>query len=74
VTGRRGRRRKQLLDYLKENTRYWRLKEEVLDRNVWRTRCGRGYGLVVRQTTKYLKLRILCFWIEIDRFGAASSH
>jgi hypothetical protein len=49
VTGRRGRRRKQLLDALKENRRYWKLKEEALDRTLWRTRFGRGYGPVVRQ-------------------------
>jgi hypothetical protein len=30
MTGRRGRRRKQLLDYLKENRKYWKLKEEEL--------------------------------------------
>jgi hypothetical protein len=28
--GRRGRRHKQLLDDLKENRRYWNLKEEAL--------------------------------------------
>jgi hypothetical protein len=32
MTGRRGRRRKQLLDDLKEKRRYWKLKEEALDR------------------------------------------
>jgi hypothetical protein len=52
VTGRRGRRRKQLLDDLKEKRRYWKLKEEVLDRTVWRTRFGRGCRPVVRQTTE----------------------
>jgi hypothetical protein len=41
MTGRRGRRRKQLLDDLKEKTRYWKLKEEALDRTVWRTRFGK---------------------------------
>jgi hypothetical protein len=51
-TGRRGRRRKQLLDDLTEKRRYWKLKEEALDRTLWRTRFGRGYGPVVRQTTK----------------------
>jgi hypothetical protein len=50
MTGRRGRRRKQLLDDLKEKRRYWKLKEEALDGTVWRTRFGRGYGPVVRQT------------------------
>jgi hypothetical protein len=34
VTGRRRRRRKPLLDKLKEKTGYWRLKEEALDRTV----------------------------------------
>jgi hypothetical protein len=34
MTGRRGRRRKQLLDDLKGKRRYWKLKEEALDRNL----------------------------------------
>jgi hypothetical protein len=50
MTGRRGRRRKQLLDDLKEKRRYRKLKEEALDRNLWRTRFGRDYGHVGRQT------------------------
>jgi hypothetical protein len=48
VRERRGRRREQLLDDLKEKRGYWKLKEEALDRSVWRTRFGRGYALVVR--------------------------
>jgi hypothetical protein len=52
MTGRRGRRRKQLLDNVKEKRRYWKLKDEALDRTVWRTRFGRGYGPVVRQTAE----------------------
>jgi hypothetical protein len=35
MTGRRGRRCKQLLDDLKEKRRYWKLKEEALDRTLW---------------------------------------
>jgi hypothetical protein len=31
---------------------YWKLKEEALDRTVWRTCFGRGYGPVVRQTAE----------------------
>jgi hypothetical protein len=31
---------------------YIHLKEEALDRTLWRTRFGRGYGPVVRQTTE----------------------
>jgi hypothetical protein len=50
VTGRRGRKRKQQLNDLKEKLRYWKLKEEALDHTLWRTRFGRGYGPVVRQT------------------------
>jgi hypothetical protein len=49
MTGRRGRRRKQLLDDFMEKRRYWKLKEEVLDRTLWRTRFGIGYGLVVNR-------------------------
>jgi hypothetical protein len=41
IMGRRGRRRKQLLDDLKEKRRYWKLKEEALARTLWRTRVGR---------------------------------
>jgi hypothetical protein len=52
MTGRRGRRRKQLLDDLKEKRGYWKLKEEALDRSQWRSCFGRGYGPVVRQTTE----------------------
>jgi hypothetical protein len=52
MTGRRGRRRKQLLDDLKEKIKYWKLKEEALDRTLWRTSFGRGYGPVVRQTAE----------------------
>jgi hypothetical protein len=37
------RRRKQLLDGFKEKRRYWKMKEDVLDGTLWRTRCGRGY-------------------------------
>jgi hypothetical protein len=44
MTGRRGRRRKQLLDDLQEKKSYWKLKEEALDRTLWRTCFGRGYG------------------------------
>jgi hypothetical protein len=52
MTGRRGRRRRKLLDDLKERKGYSHLKEEALDRTVWRARFGRGFGPVVRQTAK----------------------
>jgi len=52
VTGRQGRSRRKLLDDLKERIGYSHLKEEALDRTMWRARFGRGFGPVVRQTTK----------------------
>jgi hypothetical protein len=50
VTERRGRRRRKLLDDLKERRGYCHLKEEALDRTMWRTCFGRGFGPVVRQS------------------------
>jgi len=52
VTGRRGRKHRKLLDDLKERRGYSQLKEEALDRTMWRARFGRGCGPVTRQTTK----------------------
>jgi hypothetical protein len=52
VTGRCGRRCKKLLDDLKERRGYCHLKEEALDRTMWRAGFGRSYGLAVRQTTE----------------------
>jgi hypothetical protein len=48
-TGRRGRRRLQLLDDLKEKRRYWNLKEETLDYIIWRARFGSSCGPSVRE-------------------------
>ena len=52
VTGRQARRCRKLLDDVKERRGYSHLKEEALDRTMWRARFGRGFGPVVRQTTK----------------------
>jgi hypothetical protein len=52
VTRRRGRRRKKLLDDLKDRRGYSHLKEEALGRTTWRNRFGRGVGPVVRQITE----------------------
>jgi len=48
VTGRRGRRRRKLLDDLKERGGYSHLKKEALDRTMWRVCFERGFGPVVR--------------------------
>ena len=49
---RRGRRRKKLLDDLKDRRGYSHLKEEALDRTMWRNRFRGGFGPVVRQITE----------------------
>jgi len=51
VARRRVRRRMKLLDDLKDRRGYSHLKEEALDRTVWRHRFGGGFGLVVSQNT-----------------------
>ena len=51
MRGIRGRRCKQLLDGLLETRGFWKLKEEALDRTVWRNRFGGDFGRFVRQTT-----------------------
>jgi hypothetical protein len=52
VTRRRGRRRKKLLDDLNEKRGYCHLKEEPMDRTMWRNRFGRGFGPAVTQNTE----------------------
>jgi hypothetical protein len=52
VTGRQGRRRRKLLDNLKERRGYSHLNEKALDRTTWRARFGRSYGPAVKQTAK----------------------
>jgi hypothetical protein len=56
---RRGRRRRKLLDGLKERRGDSHLKEGALVRTVWRARFGRGFGPVVRQTTKGMNIFIV---------------
>ena len=52
MTRRRGRRRKKLLDDLKDRRGYSHLKEEALDRIMLRNRFGGGFGHVVRRNTE----------------------
>jgi len=61
VARRRGRRRKKLLDDLKDRRGYSHLKEEALDRTVWRHRFGGGFEPVVRQNTEWMKRSISNF-------------
>jgi len=52
VTRRGGRRRRKLLDDLKDWREYPYMKEEALDRTMWRNRFRGGFGPVVRQNTE----------------------
>ena len=52
VIRRQGRRRKKLLDDLKDRRGYFHLKEEALDRNMWRERFGGGLEPDVRQAAE----------------------
>ena len=52
VASRRGRRRKKLLDELKDRRGYSHLKEEALHRTIWRHRFGGGFGPVDRQNNE----------------------
>ena len=46
------RRRNKLLDDLKDRRGYSHLKEETIDRTIWRNRFGGGFEPVVRQNTE----------------------
>jgi hypothetical protein len=59
VTGRRGRRRKQPLDDLKEKREFCKLKEEALARAPCRTGSERGYGTVGRRQISVLEKKML---------------
>ena len=52
MTRRRGRRRRKLLDELKDRRGYCHMKEEALDRTVWRNCFEGGFEPVVRQNTE----------------------
>ena len=54
MTGRRGIRRKQLLDDLKEKRGYWKLKAEAIDRTVWRSGFRRGFGPGMGRTAEWM--------------------
>jgi hypothetical protein len=63
LTGRRGKRRKWLMNDLQETRGYWKLKKEALDRTLWRTRFRRGYGRVQHN----------CGMNEDSRFNSSDS-
>jgi hypothetical protein len=63
VTGRRGRRSKKLLDDLKDRRGYCNLKQEALDRTMWRSRNEWTCNLVPRKD-HYLWLSNTVCWEE----------
>ena len=65
VTRRRGRRRKKLLDDLKDRRGYSHLKEEAVDCTMWRNRFRGGFGPVVRQNTE---------WMNFSRYLASGCN
>jgi hypothetical protein len=67
VTGRRGRRRRKLLYDRKVGRGYSHLKEESLDRTMWRARFGRGSGPVVWQTTKLINVSMHASLTNVQR-------
>ena len=64
VTRRGGRIRRKLLNYLKDKGGYSHLKEEALDRIMWRNRFGRGFGPVVRQNPNWMNEWLVLFMIK----------
>ena len=48
MTGRQGRRHKEILNDHQEMRVYLKLTEEALDHILWRTGFGRGYGPAIR--------------------------
>ena len=60
VARRWGRRRKKLLDDLKDRRGYSHLKEEALDCTMWRHRFGGGFGPVVWQITEWMNDGEIC--------------
>jgi len=53
MRGRRRRRRKQIVDDLKEKSGAWKLQEEALDRSVWGTGLRKGRGPADSQNEMY---------------------
>ena len=74
VARRRGRRRKKLLNDLKDRRGYSHLKEEALDLTMWRHRFGGGFGPVVRQITEWMNEFLIhwrqCLSIEEPQISA----
>jgi hypothetical protein len=65
-TGRRGTRRKQLLDYIKETIRYWKMKDQTVYLAVWKPHLGitcpkRDYVVVVVVVVMVMTMGVIVF-------------
>ena len=66
VTRRRGRRRKKLLDDLKDRRRYCPLKEESLDRPMWTNRLEEALDLSFdRLLMVMMMMNVVCLFISV---------
>jgi hypothetical protein len=76
VTERRERKRKQLLDDLKEKRGYCKLNEEALDRTLWRIVLGKGCGPVLWQTAEWMghKHGVVLEFICVNRIPTRASY
>jgi hypothetical protein len=57
VMERRGRKHTPLVDKLKQTREYRKLKEEALNRTLWRNGFGRGCGPAAGQTAEWMTMR-----------------
>ena len=81
MTRRRGRRHKELLD-VKDRRGYCHLKEEALDRTIWRNHFRGGFGPVVRQNTEGMMMTCVSnvwhiytkFMLDLECGGCLRSH
>jgi hypothetical protein len=75
ITVRRGRRRRKLLDELKERRGYSHLKEEALDHTMWRARCGRGFGPVMRRAAGWVQVHFSSLlWLISQTWNTAVKY
>jgi hypothetical protein len=65
---RRGRRRKQPLDDLKEKEGYWNFKKETSDCTLWRAQFGRDLGGAVKPDYALNVLIQLHSWKHFNTF------
>ena len=74
VTRRQGRRCKKLLGDLKDRRGYCELKEEAVDRTMWRNCFARGFGPVVWQITDENEIVSVCLQLLVSSTQSACAN